>query len=694
MQLLGIDVGGTFTDIFFNDLINERFYIHKTPTTTEDPSIGIITGIRELIDKHHINIEEIDHIFHGTTIGTNSILEYDGAITGMITTKGYRDIIHIGRHQRPEHYSIMQDIPWQARPLVKRRFRKTVTERMGPRKGEVIQKLDEKEVREAIKQLKNEGVQSIIVGLLFSYINPEHEERIVEIIQEEYPEAFITSSADISPQYREFERFITACINGFIGPKVKSYITNLSFRLKEINSTADIHIMCSNGGIGTPENVARKPVNTLVSGPAAGVLGGAYAGTLSNRHHLITFDMGGTSADIGIVSNGDFNETTARDTWIAGYPVMIPMIDIHTIGAGGGSIAYIDEGGFFKVGPRSAGSFPGPACYGRGGKLPTVTDANVVLGRLSKDNFLGGEMEFYDEASHKVIEELAQQLNLTKLEAAEGVLRIINTNMANAIREKTIQKGIDPREYTLVAFGGAGPLHAVEVARELEIQEIIVPSYPGINSATGLLTTDLKYDAVKTQFMLSTNMNVQMLNEEIRKLEVELIDQLLKDKVDQRDIYTRRYAECRYIGQGYELRVPLPNEILDEKIMYDVFESFHQMHHQEYGHSFSDTPIEIVNIRVTGFGKMPKLKSHKLIKIGSLSDALIETREVVFRINNNLKILTTKCYERELIPVGESIIGPAIISQKDSTTLIPPGAKAVLDEYGNILIKVGEYSEN
>ncbi|MCF3944132.1 hydantoinase/oxoprolinase family protein [Oceanobacillus alkalisoli] len=690
MRLLGIDVGGTFTDIFYNDTEEKQSFIHKTPTTTEDPSIGILTGISELAQSNNLVIEDIEHIFHGTTIGTNSILEFDGSIIGMITTKGYRDIIHIGRHQRPENYSIMQDIPWQARPLVKRRYRKTVTERMGPKKGEVIEPLNEDEVRTAINELKEQGVESIVVGLLFSYINPEHEERIVELIKEEYPEAFITNSSDISPQYREFERFTTASINGFIGPKVKSYINKLSSRLKEINMKADLHIMCSNGGVGTPESVASKPVNTLVSGPAAGVLGGAFAGSLSNKNNLITFDIGGTSADIGIVMEGKFGETSARDTWIAGYPVMVPMIDIHTIGAGGGSIAHVDEGGFFKVGPQSAGSFPGPACYGRGGKLPTVSDANVVLGRLDSDNFLGGEMAFYEDASHKVIEELAQELDMEKDEAAEGVLRVVNNNMANTIREKTIQKGIDPREFSLVAFGGAGPLHAVDVAKELQIPEVIVPPYPGINSATGLLTTDLKYDVVKTQFMLSNSLNLEMLNQDIQELEKELSDQLKKDNMKNESIHMNRFAECRYKGQGYELRVPLPDEDLNNENMNEVLKLFHEMHKKEYGHAFEEAIIEIVNIRVTGVGKMPKLEKEKIERSERLDDAKISSKEVVFRSKGKLQKIDTVHYQRELIPVGKALDGPAIIIQKDTTIVVPPGSQAVVEKFGNLLIKVGE----
>src|SRR5699024_6654782 len=397
MKLLGVDVGGTFTDIVYTNTNDKKSYIFKTATTPEDPSIGVLTGINSLCDSLGVAKKDIKFIFHGTTIGTNALLEHDGAETGMITTEGYRDIIHIGRHQRPLSFSVMQEIPWQDRPLVKRRFRKTVSERMGPNKDEKILPLDEQQVRETVQELKFEGVESIVVNFLFSYINPDHEERVSEIIQEEYPGVYITTSSNIVPQFREFERFTTASVNGFIGPKVKKYIDNLKTKLQDNNFTAELRIMSSNGGVATAEAISQQPVNTLLSGPAAGVLGGFWYGK-EKSNKILSFDVGGTSADIGIVTEDGFAEASARDSWVAGYPVIVPMIDIQTIGAGGGSVAYVDEGGAFKVGPRSSGATPGPACYGLGGKEPTVTDANVVLGRLIDNNFLGGDMDLDTEA--------------------------------------------------------------------------------------------------------------------------------------------------------------------------------------------------------------------------------------------------------------------------------------------------------
>lgn len=689
MKLVGVDVGGTFTDIMYTDTEERRTWINKVPTTLEDPSRGVVQGIIELCDKEGINKEEINHVFHGTTIATNAILEFDGAKTGMITTKGFRDILHIGRHQRPQNYSIMQEIPWQSRPLIERRHRKVVSERLAPPKGEILTPLDEDEVRASVRELKNEGVESIVVSFLFSYINPIHEQRVKELIKEEYPEAFITTSAEVSPQFREFERFTTAAINGFVGPKVKNYVANLKTGLKEAGLLADLHIMCSNGGVGTAETVSDKPVNTLLSGPAAGVLGGWWSGELSNKQKLITFDVGGTSADIGIIKEQGIDESSARDTWIAGFPVMVPMIDIHTIGAGGGSIAYIDEGGAFKVGPRSAGSRPGPASYGHGGTKPTVTDANVVLGRLDESNFLGGSMRIFSQEANKVISELAEKLGLSPTETAEGIITIVNNNMANAIREKTIQKGQDPREFSLVAFGGAGPLHAVEIADLLNIPEVIVPPHPGITSATGLLTTDLKYDLIKTEFMFSHQIDYEKLNSDLQLLEEQISSQLLEDGIDRSNMELKRTADCRYVGQGYELRVSLPEGEITEGKIQKSWEEFHMLHHAEYGHHFEETAIEIVNVRLTGKGLMPKIQKPLVGAEGNLEAALIKKGKTVFRYKGELKEFETDFYQREKLPAGAEFNGPAIIFQKDTTTIMPPNCSAVVEQNGNIIIRIG-----
>ena len=693
MILIGADVGGTNTDIILANTDENKFSIHKVPTTSPDPTLGMIDGIEELCAQAGLSLAQVDHIFHGTTVATNATLEHKGARTGMITTRGYRDILHIGRHQRPQNYSIMQDIPWQVRPFVRRRHRKVVTERLVPPLGEVLTPLDEQEAREQIRVLKSEGVESIAVCFLFSYLNPAHELRVQQLIEEEFPEAFVTTSADVSPQFREFERFTTTCLNAFLGPKVRAYIDELSNRLKEAGSNTELHIMTSNGGVTTPRAISRKPVNTLLSGPAAGVLGGDWVARQTKRDNLITLDVGGTSADIGIITPRGFVEASARDTSIAGFPVMIPMIDVHTIGAGGGSIAYVDAGEAFRVGPRSAGSMPGPACYGHGGEEPTVTDANLVLGRLDKDHFLGGGMDIFPDLSFKALESLVDRLGIDVYEAAEGVSTILASNMANAIRSRTVQRGHDPRQFVLAAFGGAGPLNAVEVARHLQIPEVIIPFYPGITSALGLLTTDLKYDFMLTEFMLSNEMRLDKLCRDITDLERAVHEQLRRDGLPDDRIRFLRSLDLRYLGQGYELRIDIPPGSVDEKTLQTVWADFHQLHISEYGHHFPENPIEVVNLRVTGIGAMPPLpQPHFDNPYRDLDEARLKSAETYFRIDGSLKKLPTEFFERSRIPIGAAIVGPAVIFQKDSTTVLPPGSQATVDEFGNILINTAFHS--
>ena len=687
MQLIGVDVGGTFTDLVLADTTTNTAVVHKVPTTPDDPSIGAIEGVRELCRRNGIDPAGIDHVFHGTTIATNSVLQYDGAKTGMITNHGYRDILHIGRHQRPQNYSIMQEIPWQNRPLVRRRHRQVVRGRLVPPKGEILEPLDEAGVREAARALKQAGVEAVAICFLFSYIDPQHEARARAIVLEEFPEAFVTTSADVAPQFREFERFTTAAMNAFIGPKVRRYVINFAAALKDAAIDAELHIMGSHGGVATAATVADRPVLTLLSGPAAGVLGGAWAAAMSDRDRLITFDVGGTSADIGIVIDGRISEATARDTWIGGYPVLVPMIDINTIGAGGGSIAHIDGGGAFRVGPQSAGSRPGPAAYGLGGDQPTVTDANLVLGRLDQESFLGGEMVLDRAAAEAAIDRLAARLGLDRPAAAEGVLTILNSNMANAIRGRTVQKGLDPRGFALVAFGGAGPLHGAEVAALLDIPEVIVPPHPGITSAAGLLTTDLKYDGIKTEFQVLGEVDTDKLNADFAGLERGLIAQYAADGLTEGQVDLVRAGDLRYVGQGYELRVEFPDGKLDRAALEAVWAAFHRQHERDYGHFFPDNPIEIVNIRLSGVGQMPKIGRPEVAGGGALQTARVREGGCVFRVDGALQSFETAFYRREDLAVGETLQGPAVVLQADATTVLPPGWIADVESGGNMLLR-------
>jgi N-methylhydantoinase A len=686
MQLIGVDVGGTFTDVVFTDTAANRTLTHKVSSTPDDPSRAFMRGVEEICQAAGAGLAQVDHIFHGTTVATNAALQHKGALAGMITTEGFRDIVHIGRHQRPHHYSIQQDIPWQSRPLVRRRHRKVVSERLAPPRGEVVTPLSEAEVEAAAKALKSEGVSAVAICFLFAYINPEHERRAKAIVEKLCPGVFVTCSHEVSPQFREFERFTTTAMNAFIGPLVRDYVKRLGGELAKAGFRGEVHIMQSNGGVAPARAVSDLPVHTLMSGLAAGVLGGAWVAELASRRNVVTLDIGGTSADIGVVTDGHFSEASARDTHVAGYPILVPMIDLHTIGAGGGSIAHVDAAGAFRVGPQSAGAMPGPAAYGQGGTEATVTDANIVLGRLDAQNFLGGAMRLDRQAAFDAVQALADKLGLPLLDAAEGVVAVLNSNMANAIRARTVQKGIDPRNYALAAFGGAGPLHGAGVAQMLGIPEVIVPPHPGITSAIGLLTTDLKYDRVRTAFLVSTQVDLARMNGDLEAMEASLREQLAADDLDAANASFQRAADARYVGQGYELRLELPAGKIGQAELDAALASFHQLHEREYGHHFEQSPVELVNLRVTAVAQVPKIGTPRRPSGGTLATARLRTDKVVFRTDVELKPFETAFYDRGKLPVGEPFAGPAIILQVDSTTVVPPGWTAEVHESGSIIL--------
>ncbi len=682
MIALGVDVGGTFTDLILTDLTKGNVTIHKTPSTPDNPAEGVVTGVRGICDLAGIAPERIDAIFHGTTVGTNAMLVHGGAVTGMITNEGFRDVLHIGRHQRPQHYSIMQDLPWQSRPLIRRRFRKTVAGRLDAT-GAELTPLDEAQVAAAARELGEAGVEAILVGFLFSYVNPDHERRAAKIVRSILPDVFVTTSADVSPQFREFERFTTAAMSAFIGPKVRRYVADLSAELNRMGVNGELRVMTSSGGLATPEMIAERPATTLLSGLVAGVRGGAWVGSHAGTDRLVTLDIGGTSADIGIIRDGRLAEADARSASIAGFPVMLPMIDIHTIGAGGGSIAHLDRGKAFRVGPQSAGAVPGPAAYGRGGTLPTVTDANLVLGRLVADNFLGGQMSLDAGASARVIGELAQTLGRTPEETAEGALTVLNSNMANAIRSRTVQKGIDPRDFTLCGFGGAGPLHAAEVAAMLGMTNVLIPPHPGITSAVGLLTADLEYHALRTAFAVKGAIDLARLQSLFADMEKELGGIFARDKVPTEKVRMLRQADLRYVGQGYELKIDVPDGPLTDAALETVWTAFHERHRAEYGHAFEKSPIEIVTVKVRGLGMVDKLAEPPAYS-GSSEPNKVGAGRCVFRVDDALQTFDTPHIERTSLPLDRRFAGPAILLQTDTTTVVPPGWTYWADRYGNV----------
>lgn len=682
MYSIGIDVGGTFTDFFCFNHSNQQTFVYKIASTPEDPSEAVCAGLEALLTKYSIKPTEVSTIFHGTTVGTNSILEGKGAKVGLITNSGFRDILHIGRHQRPQHYSIGQEIPWQNRPLIERKFRKTIACRFDSSGNEIIP-LDETSVLDHVEFFKNNNVNSILIAFLFSYRNNAHENHVLKIVKEQMPSAFVTTSSSVSPQFREFERFTTGAVAAFIGPKVTNYIYNLSHNLRKICPDSELRIMTSSGGLATPEMIMQHPELTLLSGLVAGANAGLWLASKKGMKNLITLDIGGTSADISIINHGKLNEVSSRNASIAGYPVQLPMIDIHTIGAGGGSIAKVDAGGGFKVGPESAGASPGPACYNIGGSKPTVTDANLVLGRLLGDRILDGRMTLDTHMAEKSLEKVSTTLGSTINQTALGTISVLNNNMASAIRSRTIQKGIDPRDFSLCAFGGGGPLQAVGVAEILGIKEVIIPQNPGIMCAFGLLISRIEYHSVRTLLMTKTQFNLSFLNETLNEMKDELISIFERDKADTKLISFEAFTDLRYVGQGYELKVPLNSDIIKPEHLEQVWNDFHEQHKQEYGHSFTSADIEMVSVKLKAHIK--KEKPYEELSFESSFDETVSrlnlpNAKVEFNIDGKSQSFETEIIDRRFLAEGTHKVGPTIIYQEDSTTVAPPGWKMSVDD--------------
>jgi N-methylhydantoinase A len=670
MIRVGVDVGGTNTDLILTG-VGRKHVFHKVPSTKMDQSVGIIQGIKEICTKAGIQPSDIDMFLHGTTVATNALIEHEGAKTGLITTEGFRDILHIGRHRRPHNFSIMQDIPFQVKPLVERKHRKAVKERIIP-PGEVLIPLDERAVINAIEELKEDGVTSIAVAFLFAFLNPIHEKRVGELISEHYPEAEVSLSHEVISQYREFERFTTTAINAFTKPTMRSYMKSLERGLRQIGCDAEILIMQSNGGISGIDRVSEKPVSTLMSGPAAGVIGTKFIGNIHQYSKLIGLDIGGTSADITVIPE-QLLEIDYQNCQIAGYPVLFPQLDVISIGAGGGSIAWADSGGGFNVGPRSAGAEPGPACYNRDGREAAVTDAHVILGRIDPDNFLGGRIHLKKDLSETaMMRSICNKFQMDLHEAALSTLEIINANMVKAIRLHSIQRGYDPREFALVGFGGAGPLHSCDVANALEIPVILIPPAPGITSAMGLLSTDLKFDFIRTIGVLLDAAEEARIDQFYNEM-IEEADQQIRKDIDQgkqqRDVTIIKQIDCRYAGQGYELSVEFNG--FTPNWREEIQQKFDQVHEETYGFSFKGNPIEIINLRVRSIGAMPELESPYL-ELSNQSVLPSKTTKAIFGTPKQFKEYDVHQFEREDLPKGFIIEGPAIINELDSTVVVNP----------------------
>ena len=656
---VGVDTGGTFTDFIYWD--GKEWKVLKIPSTPDNPAEAVLKGLEEL-RKGETPLD----IVHGSTVATNALLERKGARTALITNKNFEDVLIIGRQNRERLYDLHYRRPT---PLVPEELRFGLDCRIDY-KGEELKPIDPEELKKLTEELIKKKVESVAVCFLHAYANPKHEKEVEEAIKERTEGIFISLSHEILPEFREYERMSTTVVNAYVGPKMSGYLKYLKDRLRPSDV---LRVMQSNGGVISVETASREAVRTILSGPAGGVMGALFIGKLTGIEKLITFDMGGTSTDVSLV---DKRPKITTESKISGIPVKVPMIEIHTVGAGGGSIAYIDEGGALRVGPQSAGAKPGPICYGKGGKDITVTDANLFLGRLVPEHFLGGKMRLYPELLKEPFKELSKRAGLTPLELAEGIIRVVNSNMERAIRKISIERGYNPEEFALLSFGGAGGLHAVFLAKSLNIPKVIIPVNPGILSAIGMLMSDVVKDLSTTVMLKESEATPHTLEELFRALEEKLLKDMEKEGFPQEQVILERFIDLRYKGQSYELIIPYSE---------DFRESFEREHERLYGYRHEGREVEIVNIRLRAVGlkDKPSLKELEFSEKLS-SDAILGEREVY--INGEWKKF--KVLDRDKLTFGNKIDFPAIVVEYSSTTLIPEGVVGEVDRYGNLILNL------
>ena len=675
---VGVDIGGTFTDFVLFDKTEGSLKLEKTYTTPQDLRQGVESGLRNA----GVPFSDIADLSHGTTVGLNTLIERKGTETGLITTSGFRDAYEIGRGARAQPYNLFFRKP---APLVPREHRLEVTERMGA-DGKVVATLDEDDVRRAAEAFRQAGIASIAICFVNSYANSSHEERAAKIVAEVYPEARVSTSHSLAREWREYERTSTTCINAYIMPRTARYMESLSKTLAAGGYRRPLFINQSSGGVVSADSAVAKPVMTLMSGPAGGVAASAYVGGLDGFNDIISFDMGGTSNDVCLIKDG--RPRVTADSKIESHPVMVPMVAIHSIGAGGGSLASIDSVGALNVGPESAGAEPGPVCYGRGGTNPTVTDANVVLGRVAPAEFLPENMKLDVDAARSAIrEKVAEPLSLDLWHAATGILDIVNVKMAMAVRTVTVQRGLDPKDFALFAFGGAGPMHACFVARELGIGKVVVPIAPGQFSAFGILGSDIRHDLVRTAPAGTDALQRAFIKEQFDALESDARAVLAKEGVAETDFMLLRSVDIRYVGQEYTVNVPIPEEPIDEDSVLRARSDFHEFHEQTYSHSKPDDAIELVNLRVAAIGRRPKIELPKVAagKKDPPPSARVGSTEICFDAAQGFT--EAAVWDRRELLAGNQIDGPAIIADPGATTVVPPRFRCTVSSHGNLVIE-------
>ncbi len=675
MKIVGVDVGGTFTDIMMIDTLTGIHFVHKVPSTPVSQDKAVIQGIMEILEMHDISPTDISLVVHGTTVATNSMLERKGARVALLTTEGLEDVLEIGRQNREDIYDISASRP---EPLVQRENRIGVKERLDS-EGIPIIELSPSEVNSVVSQILDRKPESIAISLLFSYRNSEHEKILLEKIQQS-TKTYAVASSDVLPEFREFERMSTTVLEAYLGPLVVEYLERLGSALRRLNPSTTLTIMQSNGGTMIASSARGKAIGLAISGLAGGVIGGWQIARQSDVTRAITLDMGGTSCDISAI----IGEIVVRpDNEIAGLPLRMPSVDVKTIGAGGGSIAWIDKAGILHVGPQSAGAIPGPAAYQKGGTDATVTDANLLLGRLNPEYFLGGKVKLNIGASRHAVSDIAAQLGMSIEEAALGIIKISTANMVQAIREVTVERGSDPRQFVLVPFGGAGPTQCIDIAEALDIDRIIVPAHPGITSALGLVCTNLRVDLMKTVLMRTDESNLHKLRETLNNLSDEASNQLIEQGAQRNDIEVTRNVDMRYLGQSHELIVQLRPDT--SNLMTDSITGFESLHEKSFGYKMSGHHIEWVTARVSATTHSRKYEPYQHQVTSKTTPE--RTRSIVL---NNGERVSARVHGRNDLNIGQRIPGPAIVEQLDTTIYIGPGWTSEQKSDGALWIRRGE----
>ncbi|HMO41257.1 MAG TPA: hydantoinase/oxoprolinase family protein [Saprospiraceae bacterium] len=684
---LGIDIGGTFTDLVLLEAQTGKATFAKTLTTYPDPTEGILNGVRDILQKTNSQPSEIETIVHGTTLVTNAVIERKGAKTGLITTAGFEDVLEIGRELRYDIYDIFLEMP---KPLVPRHLRVGVAERLD-RQGNVQTAIQHESLDIAIKNLVNEGVASVAVCLLHAFANPVHEQAIGRYLQQHYPKLYFSLSSEVMPEIREYERSSATAMNAYVQPTTDHYLQTLESKLCELGIHCVFHIMISSGRLTTIAGARKVPIQLLESGPAGGAMASVFFGKLTNTPDLLAFDMGGTTAKACIINHfqpeitNQFEAARVRRFKKgSGLPVRIPVIDLIEIGAGGGSIARVNQLGLLTVGPDSAASQPGPAAYHRGGELPTVTDADLVLGYLNENYFLGGTMQLRrDLAQEAIRQHLAKPLGISVAAAAMGVHRIVNENMANAARVHILERGLDPRRYHMIAFGGAGPVHAFNVARLLRVSRFIIPVGAGVTSALGFLVSPVASEHMVSHVSALNAMDWDKINALLSDMERKGLDFLAHAGIDLATATTTRTVDMRYIGQGHEISVRFPNGVLDASSIQDIQKAFDAEYTLRYGRTTPNIAMETVTWRVVVSAPLPGIELHQNIQNPG-NQALKGQRPVYFPGREAPH--ETPVYDRYLLPVGTKMEGPAIIEEMESTTVVGFDSRITVDDYKNLLV--------